>query len=265
MGASWLIGALEALESETGWSPSDADVISGTSAGSVIGALTAAGIEPALMAAYSSGGARDEIAELEERGDRVAERHGRHAVPPPARAAAARARLVADGRLDAPAPAQPRAVGAHGRLAPARVRLDAADQRPRRRLHRDPWPAARGQYWAVAADYATGRRTVFGREGSPRRRRPRRRRRLLRDPRLLPPGEDRLEALHRRRDLLGVEPRPAVRRGPRPGRLPQPDVVARARDPAQRRPSASPPACARRPAAGSATRRRSSASAGPRS
>ena len=63
MGGSWLIGALQALESETGWSPTRADVISGTSAGSVIGALTAAGVEPTLMAAYASGGAGDELAE----------------------------------------------------------------------------------------------------------------------------------------------------------------------------------------------------------
>jgi hypothetical protein len=61
VGGSWLIGALEALESETGWSPTSAEVISGTSAGSVIGAMTAAGIEPALLAAYASGGAGDEV------------------------------------------------------------------------------------------------------------------------------------------------------------------------------------------------------------
>src|SRR3712207_595985 len=74
VGGSWLVGALEALESETGWSPSEADVISGTSAGSVIGALTASGISPALMAAYVSGGSLDEIAELDARTDLAAEK-----------------------------------------------------------------------------------------------------------------------------------------------------------------------------------------------
>src|SRR4051812_30437098 len=55
VGASWLIGALDALESGTGWKAADAEVIVGTSAGSVIGTLTATGIPPAYMAAYAGG------------------------------------------------------------------------------------------------------------------------------------------------------------------------------------------------------------------
>src|SRR5213080_317817 len=74
VGASWLIGALEALASETGWNPSEADVIVGTSAGSVVGALTAAGIAPEYMAAYTSGQAVDEVAETQERAELIAER-----------------------------------------------------------------------------------------------------------------------------------------------------------------------------------------------
>jgi NTE family protein len=35
VGTSWLNGAPEALESETGWDPSEAEVIVGTSASSV--------------------------------------------------------------------------------------------------------------------------------------------------------------------------------------------------------------------------------------
>src|SRR4051794_40293574 len=74
VGAAWLIGALEALESETGWTPSQADLIVGTSAGSVVGALTAAGIPPALMNAYSSGRALDDVADAEGRGEALAEK-----------------------------------------------------------------------------------------------------------------------------------------------------------------------------------------------
>lgn len=55
VGASWLIGALDALESETGLAPARADVIVGTSAGSVVGAVSSAGVPPALLAAYASG------------------------------------------------------------------------------------------------------------------------------------------------------------------------------------------------------------------
>src|SRR5688500_13878945 len=76
IGGSWLVGALEALESETGWSPSQADIISGTSAGSVVGALTAAGMSPSLMAAYIGGGTLDEIEELDKRTDLAAEKIG---------------------------------------------------------------------------------------------------------------------------------------------------------------------------------------------
>src|SRR5688500_5517994 len=67
VGASWLIGALEALESETGWRTSEAEHIVGTSAGAVIGALVAAGVEPALMSAYASGSGLDDVADAEQR------------------------------------------------------------------------------------------------------------------------------------------------------------------------------------------------------
>src|SRR3954453_16457156 len=80
LGASWLMGALEALESETGWRAADAEVIVGTSAGSVIRTLTSTGIPPAYMGAYSSGESLEELerppgleelteAELEDRSD----------------------------------------------------------------------------------------------------------------------------------------------------------------------------------------------------
>src|SRR3954453_6078856 len=76
LGASWLIGALEALESETGWSPSEAELVVGTSAGSVGGALGADGIPPAYMNAYAGGRALDEVADVQGRGRALAERLG---------------------------------------------------------------------------------------------------------------------------------------------------------------------------------------------
>jgi NTE family protein len=72
VGASWMMGALEALESETGWDPATADSIIGTSAGSVIGSLIAAGISAEHMTAYTAGGKLDELADTEERGDLLA-------------------------------------------------------------------------------------------------------------------------------------------------------------------------------------------------
>src|SRR5512132_2839465 len=67
LGASWLIGALEALEAETGWRAGDAERIVGTSAGAVIGAFAAAGVSPGHMNAYASGSRLDALAEAERR------------------------------------------------------------------------------------------------------------------------------------------------------------------------------------------------------
>ena len=55
MGGAWLTGGLEALARETGWDPGSADQIVGTSAGSMMGALLAAGIPPWFMVAHSRG------------------------------------------------------------------------------------------------------------------------------------------------------------------------------------------------------------------
>src|SRR3954469_10379505 len=163
VGASWLIGALEALQDETGWEPVEAEAIVGTSAGAVVGALTATGMPPAYMSAYVAGHEVDEIAQAAARAgegrDRIdealamarsAEQGGSRPDgsgyrlarglppigPPPRRAARARAALPADrpGRVAArpaharPAPA-PLARRDAGRLAATRLRPNRSDQR----------------------------------------------------------------------------------------------------------------------------------------
>src|SRR5438105_12785710 len=55
LGGAWLAGGLAAIAEETGWDPATADVIVGTSAGSMIGALLASGVPPWFMAAHSAG------------------------------------------------------------------------------------------------------------------------------------------------------------------------------------------------------------------
>ena len=55
MGGAWLTGGLHALATETGWDPASADRIVGTSAGSMTGALLAAGVPPWFMVAHSAG------------------------------------------------------------------------------------------------------------------------------------------------------------------------------------------------------------------
>ena len=55
VGAYWLIGAHDALETETGWRAVDAERIVGTSAGAVVGALAASGVPSEYMSAYAAG------------------------------------------------------------------------------------------------------------------------------------------------------------------------------------------------------------------
>ena len=183
VGASWLIGALEALQDETGWSPSEAEVIVGTSAGSVIGALTAAGLPPAYMAAYVAGRQVDDIADAaaragENRQDiaealamaRTAESDGARpdgsgyqlarALPPlgPGSWQLALRSLVTPHRHSP-------ATMLCGWLPRGFVRTDPISELVQSFVPGD-WPEHDG-YWAVAADYATGKRVAFGRPGAP--------------------------------------------------------------------------------------------------
>ena len=166
VGASWLIGALEALEAETGWTGAQAERIVGTSAGSVIGALTAAGVSPELMGAYASGASLDGYAEAEARAGEMSERYSgseyrlTRALPS---LGPGSWRLIA-GTLRHPRSHNPAALLA-GWLPRGFVSTD-----PIQRLVESYIPGAwpdHPSYWAVAADYATGRRTAFGSQGAP--------------------------------------------------------------------------------------------------
>jgi NTE family protein len=166
LGAWWLIGALDAVESETGWRAADAERIVGTSAGSVIGALVAAGVEPAAMAAYASGGSLDGFAEAEARADAVAGRISgseyrfRLALPP-----------IGPGswRLAFTTLMHPRSHAPSVMLAgwlPRGFISTAPIQQLVERFVPGRWPE-HPSYWAVAADYASGRRVAFGSDGAP--------------------------------------------------------------------------------------------------
>jgi NTE family protein len=180
VGASWLIGALEALASETGWSPSEAELIVGTSAGSVVGAMTAEGIPPAFLAAYSSGKALDAMAETEERGDALAEKLSgllETAADVAARATGAEFRLhrglppigpgswrMAMGTLLQPTRHAPTAL--LGGWLP-RGFISTEPIRDLVETFVGDWPGHPG-FRPVAADYRSGRRVVFGEPGAPR-------------------------------------------------------------------------------------------------
>jgi NTE family protein len=179
VGAAWLIGALEALATETGWDPSSAQHIMGTSAGSVVGSLIADGIAPEYLAAYSSGRAMDELEDVDGRVAGLAARLGG-----PERLDQMAERLSGDRfRLELAAPW----VGPGSwRLALSTLRHPCqhppsavvAGWLPRGFVSTKPvsglvetfvagdWPD-HPNYWAVAADYRTGKRVAFGREGAP--------------------------------------------------------------------------------------------------
>jgi NTE family protein len=179
VGASWLIGALEALADETGWDPASAEYVVGTSAGSVVGSLVADGIALEHLAAYSAGRALDGIDDVDGRVATLAARMG--GAGPLGQLAG---RLGGDElRLQLALP--PIGPGSW-RLAlttlrhPRRHAASAvmAGWLPRGFISTRPisdlvetfvagdWPD-HPNFWAVAADYRDGRRVAFGRADAP--------------------------------------------------------------------------------------------------
>ena len=159
VGAAWLIGALEALESETGWSAVGRRASSSAPPPAPSSARSPPqGLPPALMAAYAGGGALDDVAEAEQPGAAGRASASRRA------SSACSARCRRSGRARGAwrvntlrAPHRHTPDGGPGRLAAARLRLHGADPPSSSERFVDGRLAARTtSYWAVAADYATG-------------------------------------------------------------------------------------------------------------
>jgi NTE family protein len=166
IGGSWLMGALEALEAETGWRAADAEQIVGTSAGAVIGALASAGVPPEYMSAYAAGQVLDDVAVAEARAALTAQRasagdyHFHWALPPigPGSWRLAMATLLQPHRHSPAALIAgwlPRGFISTAPISDVITTFVAED-----------WPA-QTRFWAVAADYSTGRRVAFGRDDAP--------------------------------------------------------------------------------------------------
>ena len=164
VGASWLIGALQAIEEETGWSPQQADRIVGTSAGSVVGALAAAGISSQLMAAHSLGHAPEELAEMMQI-DRLADDIADHTAAERFTLATALPSIgpgswkLAAATLRHPLRHTP-ATLACGWLPRGFVSTIPIRQLVERFIPGD-WPE-HPSFWAVACDYSDGGRVAFG-------------------------------------------------------------------------------------------------------
>jgi len=162
VGASWLIGSLAGLEEATGWSATDAEYVVGTSAGSVVGTLAAAGLAPAAMADYATDRPVEELQDAEAAGERETGDAYRlqRALPPIGPGSWRLAlRTLRDPFGHAPATV---ALG----WLPRGVVSTAPIGRIVDRFVDEPWPD-HPHLWVVACDYDSGARVPFGREGAP--------------------------------------------------------------------------------------------------
>ncbi len=165
LGGAWLVGALHAIVSETGWDPGSAEYIVGTSAGSMVGALLACGVSPAYMVSRQGAvppprpdGAPQRRAQGSSSSGSVfrVERGGLPFGPGSWRLAAA--------SLARPYRYSPAAV-VSGWLPRGLVSTEPLKDTIRRACP-SGW-APHPNYWAMAVDYQTGRRVALGRAGSP--------------------------------------------------------------------------------------------------
>lgn len=165
-GGAWLTGGLDALAETTGWDPASADVIVGTSAGSMIGSLLATGIPPWFMVAHSRG---EEFPMTDARGEPAAEadrsggavfRYDRGAFPIFPGSLPLVLRSLIRPRAHTPA-------GVLSGWLPRGVISNEPLRDIIRRSVAGTW-TEHPNHWVVACDYSNGRRVAFGRAGSPR-------------------------------------------------------------------------------------------------
>jgi NTE family protein len=166
-GGAWLTGGLDALASVTGWDPATADVVVGTSAGSVISSLCVAGIPPWFMVAHSAGETFEGVTDARGRPQAEADRSG-----------GAQFRLAKAWPPIGPGswPLAAASLRAPHKLSPGAAFAGWAPRgfistEPLKEIIRAVVPSGwtdHPAHWAVACDYATGRRVAFGRHGSPK-------------------------------------------------------------------------------------------------
>lgn len=161
LGAAWTIGALQAMAEVEGFDPADAEVVIGTSAGSVLAALLGSGLSVAELLDHQRG-----MPLPHELGaDWSYDSSTGGALPP-------------RPRLSVGSPALLRRTVAHPRQLPPLAVLAALTPAGTGTLAEvgrtvaavagdDGWSRRKG-VWVVAMDYDSGRRVAFGREGAPR-------------------------------------------------------------------------------------------------
>jgi NTE family protein len=167
LGGAWLTGGLDALARETRWDPGTAEYVVGTSAGSIIGALVAAGVPPWFMVAHSRGEVFDGLTGADGRSAADADRaagavfrlhRGLPAIGPGSL-------RMAFTALRNPLRHTPLQMLA-GWIPAGFISTDSLKDVVRRAVP-GGW-VDHPNYWAVACDYESGRRIPFGRLDSPR-------------------------------------------------------------------------------------------------
>jgi NTE family protein len=165
LGGAWLVGALHALVEATGWVPSTARYIVGTSAGSVLGSLIAEGLPTWFMVHHQGGGDVDGMTDRFGEPLRHADEGSRRLrtwtgqLPRPLLGSPGLALRSAVRPWRYPPTTALTAWVGRGFLSTEEV------GRMVRSVVPDGW-SSHPNLWIVALDYATGRRVVFGQEGS---------------------------------------------------------------------------------------------------
>jgi NTE family protein len=144
VGGAWMLGCLRALATKTGWDPSRADHLVGTSVGALLAALIAGG-EPPLSAAMDA---------------RTAAVYRRDGFPWPVPGSL---RLIVSALLHHNP--QQLLMTMVGLLPRGPVSTDPIKDAVRRATPKG-WPES-PVLWIVACDYETGERVVFGRADAP--------------------------------------------------------------------------------------------------
>jgi len=158
LGASWTIGALNAVQDVTGWDPTTAEVIVGTSAGSVLAAFVSNGVTPEQLLNHQRG--------ITVPGDPVIDYDAdrERSLPPRPKLGLGSARLL---RAVARHPRKVTPLTALASITPqGRGSLDPVRGLVEAVCPRGSW-SPHPNTWIVAMDYDSGKRVAFGREGAP--------------------------------------------------------------------------------------------------
>jgi NTE family protein len=160
VGGAWMVGAMHAIASETGWDPGSADYVLGTSAGAMIASLLASAVPPWLLMAYASG---DSVEQLPQFGEPGTPRFGtsfqlHRSFPRP---------VLGSPGLALRSIREPWKYGPAGIIA--WLPHGVISTEPLKDVIRRVVPKGWGPHpnlWVTAIDYHTGERVVFGRPGA---------------------------------------------------------------------------------------------------